>query len=354
MSRHLILGDAQREAIETAHFDLDDREVARHWTFSELDLLRVERRRRDSNRFGFAIQLCLLRFPGWTPKRRDRVPLQLLQYVGEQLQIETDNIEEYFRRQPTRSEHLQEIIDLYGFRSYDREVGEDIATWMKAQADHWHTPMGLLLSLLKELRRKRVILPAMSLLEHTAWRIHRQVDQEALAKLSDSLRPLQRSELDDLLMPAIDPEDRTLTWLRRPILSAGSKGMLDLIDRLELVCTAELSPSLAEGVNPLLLRKLADRGARHTLQHLREYDPQKRFGILVAFLLHNAPNLTDELIEMFIRLVGRWFNKADKRRWELFQNNGRSINQRLHDFIVLGRGRSKLKRRSWISMKLSN
>src|SRR4051794_14937487 len=59
MSRHLILGDAQREAIETAHFDLDDREVARHWTLSELDLLRVDRRRRDSNRFGFAVQLCL-------------------------------------------------------------------------------------------------------------------------------------------------------------------------------------------------------------------------------------------------------------------------------------------------------
>ncbi len=126
MSRHLILGDAQREAIETAHFDLDDREVARHWTLSELDLLRVDRRRRDSNRFGFAVQLCLLRFPGWTPKRRDRVPLQLLQYVGEQLQIETDNIEEYFRRQPTRSEHLQEIMDSTAFGLITERLGKKL------------------------------------------------------------------------------------------------------------------------------------------------------------------------------------------------------------------------------------
>jgi hypothetical protein len=50
----------QREAILTAQFDLDEREVARYWTLSDQDLLRIDRRR-NSNRFGFAVQLCLLR-----------------------------------------------------------------------------------------------------------------------------------------------------------------------------------------------------------------------------------------------------------------------------------------------------
>src|SRR6516165_6232554 len=31
MYRHRFLSDAQCEAIETAHFDLDDREIARYW-----------------------------------------------------------------------------------------------------------------------------------------------------------------------------------------------------------------------------------------------------------------------------------------------------------------------------------
>ena len=56
----------QREAILPAQFDLDEREVARYWTLSDQHLLRIDRRR-DSNRFGFALQLCLLRFPGWPP-----------------------------------------------------------------------------------------------------------------------------------------------------------------------------------------------------------------------------------------------------------------------------------------------
>ena len=100
MYRHPFLSDAQREAIESAHFDLDEREIAPYWTLSDQDLLRIDRRRRDSNRFGFAVQLCLLRFPGWPPKGRDRVPLPLLLYIGEQLRIQPDNIVQWFQGPP--------------------------------------------------------------------------------------------------------------------------------------------------------------------------------------------------------------------------------------------------------------
>ena len=113
--------------------------------------------------------------------------------------------------------------------------------------------------------------------------------------------------------------------------------MLDLLDRLDLIRSVELNPQMAEGINPLLLRQLASRGARHTLQHLREYPARKRFGILVAYWLHSEQQLTDELVQLFTRLVGRWFNRADRRRWMLFQNNGRRINRKLHDYITLGR-----------------
>ena len=121
MPRHPLLSDAQRSAILKAHFHLEDRDIARYWTLSEQDLGRIHRRRRDWNRFGFAVRLCLLRFPGWPPKRQDRIPLPLLSYVGQQLEIPEEEIEDYFRRQPARSEHLQELIDLYGFRFYTLE-----------------------------------------------------------------------------------------------------------------------------------------------------------------------------------------------------------------------------------------
>jgi TnpA family transposase len=41
-----------------------EEEFARRYTFSETDLSLIRQRRGDANQLGFAVQLCLLRFPG--------------------------------------------------------------------------------------------------------------------------------------------------------------------------------------------------------------------------------------------------------------------------------------------------
>ena len=69
------------------------------------------------------------------------------------------------------------------------------------------------------------------------------------------------------------------------------------------------------------------------MQHLREYLRPKRHALLVAYLLFSG----QQLATMYIRVVGRWFNKADKRHWQHFQSNGRAINRKLHDFMRLSK-----------------
>jgi hypothetical protein len=111
MYRHRFLSDAQREAIETAHFDLDDREIARYWTLSDQDLLRIDRRR-DSNRCGFAVQLCLLRFPGWPPQRETACHCRSCSTSASSCKSRPAISKSTSTVSPTQSEHLQEIIDL--------------------------------------------------------------------------------------------------------------------------------------------------------------------------------------------------------------------------------------------------
>lgn len=40
-------------------------DLIRHYTFNESDLALIRQRRGDANRLGFAVQLCLLRYPGY-------------------------------------------------------------------------------------------------------------------------------------------------------------------------------------------------------------------------------------------------------------------------------------------------
>jgi hypothetical protein len=67
------------------------------YTFSEPDLSLI-RQRRDANRLGVAVQLCLLRFPGQGLLPDAAVPMPLLQWIGRQLRIDPSCWPQYAER----------------------------------------------------------------------------------------------------------------------------------------------------------------------------------------------------------------------------------------------------------------
>jgi TnpA family transposase len=101
-----LLSDAQRQRLLTAHYALDPRMMVRYWTLSADDLKRIRSRRGDENRLGFAVQLCLLRFPGIALKPQDEAPNQLVRFVAEQLYLEPASADAYAVRDTTRRQHL--------------------------------------------------------------------------------------------------------------------------------------------------------------------------------------------------------------------------------------------------------
>ena len=72
-----LLSKAQRARF-TAIPEMDARELARYHTLSEADLAAVSARRSASNRLGFAVQLCLLRYPGRPLQAGEIVPRNIV------------------------------------------------------------------------------------------------------------------------------------------------------------------------------------------------------------------------------------------------------------------------------------
>ncbi len=62
MPRRSILSSFERERLLAVPDDQD--ELIRHYTFNEYDRSLICQRRGDANRLGFAVQHCLLRYPG--------------------------------------------------------------------------------------------------------------------------------------------------------------------------------------------------------------------------------------------------------------------------------------------------
>lgn len=120
MPRKPLLSPAERSSLMSP--PATEEELASHYSFSKRDFSLIRQRRGNANRLGFAVQLCLLRFPGRGLEAGMEVSDAVLQWVGRQLRIDTSCWPSYASRAQTRREHLVELrsyLELTPFRLSD-------------------------------------------------------------------------------------------------------------------------------------------------------------------------------------------------------------------------------------------
>ena len=112
MPARLSLTKAQRDAL----LMLPDTEEAfvRHYSFSGEDVEILWRYRTPETRLAFALQLCILRYPGRVLRQGEVMPLHLLAFIAEQVSVPTDAIGGFPRRPQTRYEHLAALRSRFG------------------------------------------------------------------------------------------------------------------------------------------------------------------------------------------------------------------------------------------------
>lgn len=86
MPRRLILSATERDTLLALPESQDD--LIRYYTFNDSDLSLIRQRRGDANRLGFAVQLCLLRYPGYALGTDSELPEPVILWVAKQVQAE--------------------------------------------------------------------------------------------------------------------------------------------------------------------------------------------------------------------------------------------------------------------------
>ena len=113
-------------------------DLIRRYTFSEQDLSLIGRRRGDANRLGFAMQMCLLRYPGQALSVDTTLPKHFLRWIGRQLQIDPACWPEYAKREETRREHFLELqtdLSLTSFsQNHFRQTAQELTDLALQQA----------------------------------------------------------------------------------------------------------------------------------------------------------------------------------------------------------------------------
>ncbi|MDR4162848.1 DUF4158 domain-containing protein, partial [Bacillus paranthracis] len=118
--------------------------------------------RRDHNRLGFAVQLCVLRYPGWSLTDVEPIPDYVLHYIAKQINANPDSFSLYAQRDPTKHEHMEEIRQVYGYQNFSVSTYRELAQYLLKHALQNGNSMYLLRTVQEELRNRKIILPGMT------------------------------------------------------------------------------------------------------------------------------------------------------------------------------------------------
>ena len=334
MPRRSVLSPADRATLLAPPDNDGDR--IRLYTFSETDLALIRQRRGEANRLGFAVQLCLLRYPGAALAPDQDVDDALIRWVAGTLWLDATAWSRYAVRDTTRRQHRQQLLaylrlgafGLPAFRALVRELAS-----VALQSDK-----GLLLAsqALASLRRQRVVVPPLRVIDRACSQAILQANRTLHRRLTGALDEGHRTRLDALLALRPGSANTWLNWLRQSPMKPSSRVMLEHIERLRCYQGLALPTDLGRDVHRNRLVKIAREGARMTPRDLGRFEARRRHATLAALALEGRAAVTDEIIELHDRIMIKLFATARNKHLQRFQSEGRAINDKVRLYASVG------------------
>ena len=213
-----------------------------YFTFSKRDLEIVNKRRREENRLGFAVQLAVLRYPGWPYTHIKSIPKSVIHYISKQIGATPSSISLYPQRENTLWDHLKELRSEYDFVTFTLREYRIAFKHLHQLAFENGDAIHLLHECIDFLRKNKIILPAITTLERMVWEARAMAEKKLFNTVSQSLTNEQKGELEEIITSQHPSESNKtiLGWLKEPPGHPSPETFLKVIERLEYIRGMEL------------------------------------------------------------------------------------------------------------------
>jgi TnpA family transposase len=334
MAHRTILTDRQRAVL----FELstDEASMLRHYTLADDDLEIINARRRPHNRFGFALQLCALRYPGRLLAPGEVIPLAVTRFLAVQLGLRPDDLAGYATREETRHEHLAALRDLYGYKMFTGRGARDLKGWLEGEAENVRSNEDLARRFVEQCRTTLTILPGITVIERLCADALVAAERRIDARIADRLEDATRDLLDALLTEDAGGSTSRFVWLRQFEVGQNSADMNRLLDRLEFLRGIALEISVLADVPPHRIARLRRQGERYFAGDLRDISGDRRLAILAVCVLEWRSVLADAVVETHDRIVGRTWREAKSRCDSRADDAKAALKDTLQAFGTLG------------------
>lgn len=297
-------------------FDIptDEDGLIRHYSLSSADRLEIGLRRREHNRLGFAVQLCLMRYPGRVLATDETPPRAMLEYVAEQIGADAGKFALYARREETRRDHIARLMVYLAARS---ATGQDRRAALLAaiQAATMSDDGGAIASATVAMFRERgSLLPAIDTIERIGLAARAIARRRAERALIEEISVDTLQSLDKLL--EVDPAigQTRFHWLRSAPDAPGTSNLVGLTERIAFLRELEIDPRLQIRISSGRWDQMIREGNATPAWLANEFNASRRHALIVAQIIKLGQKLTDDAVSMFIKLIGRLFSQANNRK----------------------------------------
>lgn len=334
MAHRIVLTERQRAALFA--LPTDEAALLRHYTLADDDIEYIQTRRRAHNRFGFALQLCVLRFPGRLLAPGEVIPQQVSRFLAAQLGLKSDDLMRYATREETRHEHLAALREIYDYRMFSGRGARDLKTWLEGEAETARSNEDLVKRFIGECRRTQTVLPSISTIERLCADALVAAERRIETRIVGRLNDVMKDQLDALLTENVGGRVSRFIWLRQFEAGKNSADINRLLDRLEFLQGIALPIDVLGGVPPHRIARLRRQGERYFTDGLRDISSDRRLAILAVCTMEWRAAIADAVVETHDRVVGKIWRDAKKLCDAHISDAKTSLQETLRSFKNLG------------------
>jgi TnpA family transposase len=205
--------------------------------------------------------MCLLRYPGYALAGDTILPDPVIHWIAKQVRSNTGAWPAYGEREKKRNEHLHELRIYLGLSVFGLPDFRKLVHSLSDLAMQTDKAIILAAHSLEMLRQKRIILPALTVIERACAEAVTRANRRIYRTLIEPLEQHHRRSLDNLLNVAPGMNITWLVWLRQSPLKPNSRHMREHIERLKVFRSLALPDGLGRQIQHAGLNKGEARNA---------------------------------------------------------------------------------------------
>lgn len=302
-------------------------------------------------RIGFAILFKFFQNEYRFPNNRNEVPKSVIEFLAKQLELDPKDYDNYKWDGRTITYHRKQIRDYFGFKEPTQEDSKSIKEWLRINIIPYNHNPELLkekaLIKLKELKIEpfesnhfeRIITASISSYETNFFKeIYQKIPTESLTKIDALIDNIIISK-EETLFNNIEKKDIAgLSELKSEPDRIGVKSVLHEITKLNAIKSLGIPDNLFDNISIKILKKYKQRVISEDIRELRRHPKEKRYTLLCSYLWLREMEVTDNLMDLLIKIIHNIRVKAEKKVIEQVLGDFKKVNGKTNILCRLAEG----------------